>query len=458
MTFDVNLEGGIKHSLIFLILSRIRIKVKTKISSISAFQFYQLVRYSTLILIGVVFTKTAISQSEIGEYETFLFISGAVSFFWLNGLQKALLPLTTTHENKRCGIFSAFVVLQVLSILAALLLFVMQPAFSRFLLNGKSIPEPGLMMVYLIFGVPANLTEYFYLIRKKNKALIIYSIVSFAIQFVLVAVPVFLGFGISAAMQGLVISSVMRYIWFWIILVTHGEINYSGAFVKDHLKLGGPLILATLLSGSAQFVDGFIVTSYFDEKTFAVFRYGARELPLAMLLANALSNAMLPDFALKENLAHNLLKLKENVSRLMHFLFPLTALMLVVSHPVFPVIFNSEFKESATIFNIYLLLIISRLMLPQTILNGLQVSKPIMYAAFLELTINVTLSLILVRFFGIAGIAFATFVAYLFEKIYLSAVVKMKLNIGITEYMPVKMYIIYSVVVLTTFVFAEYVF
>ena len=405
--------------------------MKKRFNSIAAFQFYQLVRYATLILTGIVFTKTAITQTEIGEYETFVFIAGAVTFFWLNGLQKALLPLASNNKNTKTHIFSAFVILQVLSIVAAVFLFFIQPVFSKFLLNGKSIPEIGLLLVFIVFGAPANLIEYFYLIKKRNNSIVIYSIVSFSVQFVLVALPAVLGHGITLALQGLALSSVLRYFWLWIILVSGGEITYSGEFVKEHLKLGGPLILSTFLSGSAQFVDGFIVASYFDEETFAVFRYGARELPLAMLLANALSNAMLADFSQKENLEQNLRQLKENVTRLMHFLFPLTAFLLLVSHPVFPVIFNPKFAESATIFNIYLLLIVSRLMLPQTILNGLLITKPIMFAAFLELSINVSLSLILVQYFGIAGIAFATFIAYLFEKIYLSVVVKKSLNVSI---------------------------
>jgi len=430
--------------------------VKKQLNSISAFQFYQLVRYATLILIGVVFTKTAITQTEIGEYETFVFIAGAVSFFWLNGLQKALLPLTATNKDTKSHIFSALVILQVLSIVAAVFLFLMQPLFSKFLLSGKNIPEIWLLLAFIVFGVPANLIEYFYLIKKQNRAIVIYSIVSFAVQFALVVLPAVLGYGITMALKGLVISSVLRYIWLWIILISNQEIRYSHSFVKEHLKLGGPLILATFLSGSAQFVDGFIVTSYFDEGTFAVFRYGARELPLAMLLANALSNAMLPDFANQDQLKQNLQKLKVSVTRLMHFLFPLTALLLLITHPVFPVIFNPKFAESATIFNIYLLIIISRLLLPQTVLNGLQISKPIMIAALLELTLNVALSLIFVRFFGIAGIAFATFIAYLFEKVYLSVMVKNKLNVGISEYIPVKIYSIYSVVILVVFIFVEY--
>ena len=432
--------------------------MKKYLNSISAFQFYQIVRYATLILIGVVFTKTAITQTEIGEYETFVFIAGAVSFFWLNGLQKALLPLTATQENTKSHIFSAFVILQVFSIVAAVFLFLMQPVFSKFLLSGKNIPEIWLLLAFIIFGVPASLIEYFYLIKKQNAAIVTYSLVSFAVQFLLVALPAIFGYGISMALKGLVLSSVLRYVWLWFLLIKNNEINYSQTFVKEHLKLGGPLILATFLSGSAQFVDGFIVTSYFDEGTFAVFRYGARELPLAMLLANALSSAMLPDFAHEDRLTQNLQKLKKSVTQLTHFLFPLTAMLLLISHPVFPVIFNSKFTESATIFNIYLLIIISRLLLPQTLLNGLQISKPIMNAALLELILNVSLSLILVRFFGISGIAFATFIAYFFEKIYLSVVVKRRLNVSISDYIPTGIYSSYSALILVIFIFAEYFF
>lgn len=429
-----------------------------RINTISAFQFYQLVRYSTSILIGVVFTKTAFSQAEIGEYETFIFLAGAVSFFWLTGLLKALLPISSENTERKTNIFSAFIVIQLFSLLAAVFLYFLQPLFSKFLLNGKDIPEIWLLLVFITISVPANLVEYFYLIKKRNRSIIIYSIVSFSVQLILVVLPSILGTGILMSIQGLVLASVLRYIWLWIILIYFSEIHYSPAFIKEHLKLGGPLVVATFFSGSAQFVDGFIVTSKFDESTFAVFRYGARELPLAMLLANALSNAMLVEFAVQKKLKENLRKLKSNINRLMHFLFPLTAILLLISHPVFPILFNLNFEKSATIFNIYLLLITSRLLLPQTILNGLKHTKEIMLASFFELLLNISLSLLFVHFFGIAGIAFATFIAYLFEKIYLSTILHRKLNIHLSEYLPVKFYLIYSIGILIIFTFAEIIF
>jgi O-antigen/teichoic acid export membrane protein len=432
--------------------------VKIRLNTITAFQFFQLVRYTTLILIGIVFAKTSLTQAEIGEYETFAFLAGAISFFWLTGLLKALLPVASENKYQKASIFSAFVVIQFFSIVAAVFLYFLQPFFSKFLLNGKIIPEISLLLLFIVFSVPASLVEYVYLLKKKSRSIVIYSLVSFFIQFVLVVVPVLLGKGIIMSLKGLVLSAILRYVWFWILLITFSEIKVSWKFIVEHIKLGSPLIVATLLSGSAQFVDGFIVTSKFDEATFAVFRYGARELPLAMLLANALSNAMLPEFSVREKMKENLVKLKTNITQLMHFLFPLTAVLLVFSHPVFPILFNPKFEESATIFNIYLLLIISRLLLPQTILNGLKLSREIMLASLLELILNVSLSLFLVQFYGIAGIAFATFVAYLFEKIFLVIVVQQKLNIQLKEYLPVKFYMIYSAGVLIIFTFAEVIF
>jgi O-antigen/teichoic acid export membrane protein len=285
-----------------------------------------------------------------------------------------------------------------------------------------------------------------------------YAIVSFSVQFILVVSPVILGHSILAALKGLVLSALLRYLWLWGLFFYYREIQFSLAFMKKHLKLGLPLVAATFLSGSAQFVDGFIVTSRFDKETFAVFRYGARELPLAMLLANALNSALLPDFARKERLKENLVTLKKSVIRLMHLLFPVTALLLAASHPLFPVLFNSRFEESATIFNIYLLLVISRILMPQTILNGLGKTREILYASFFELVLNVSLSLLFVRWWGIAGIAFATFLAFLFEKIYLSVVVWKKLKIRLQDYLPGGMFVLYSVGIAVIFIFAEMIF
>ncbi len=432
--------------------------MKKYLTSVSAFQLYHLIRYSAFIVTGIVFTKTTLTSSEIGQWETFLFIAGAVTFFWLNSVLKALLmtgPGDADAKSDNQAVFTAFVIISVLSILTAGFLLMVSPLVSKVLLNGNGIPFMGLLIIYLVFGIPANMVEFLYLLRKENAKIISYGIVSFVFQLICVLLPAVMGAGIRMALAGLLISMVARWCWLLFILLKYHRGRFSMSVVRKLMVLAWPLMVSALLSGSAQYVDGFIITSRFSREVFAIFQYGARELPLAVLLANALGNSLLPEFKNRSNLNATLLTLKENSRKLMHYLFPLTMILLLLSHPLFPVLFNPAFAASATIFNIYLLLVISRLVFPQLILTGLAYTREIMVASFLELVINVAFSLMLVLWWGIAGVAAGTVIAFLFEKIFLAALVRRKLGIRASGYIPLKLLGAYSLLTGMVFIFAE---
>jgi len=428
-----------------------------KFSNISSLQFFQLVRFSAFLLIGIAFTKTGLSRNEIGEYETVLFVAGAVSFFWLNGLIQGLLPLFEKTKAKSAQLFNAFILISFLTVLAILFLIIFNQSFSSLLLKNSQIPFLKYLLAYLFFSVPASLVEYIYLLKEKPKQIALYGTVSFALMLALVCLPAIMGYSFEYCLAGLVLSAGVRYGWLIALLCKYSIAKFSYSFLSEYLKLSFPLILSAFLSGSAQYIDGFIVTSHFDEATFAVFRYGAREFPLVLLLANAFSSAMVHEFSAKENISEILKRIKSYTTKLMHWLFPLTAIMMLVSHWLFPIVFNPEFKESATIFNIYLLLIISRLVFPQTILTGIRQTGSIAFASLLEIILNVSLSLWFVTIWGIAGIAYATVIAYVFEKIFLIIRVKNSLGICCNKYMNLAIHLTYSLLLLLIFYVIEFV-
>lgn len=428
-----------------------------RIGNISSLQFFQLLRFSTFLLIGIVFTKTSLNNVEIGQYETLLFIAGAISFFWLNGLIQGLLSLFDKTKKKTNQFFNVFVLLSVLSLIAVLFLFLFEKSISGTLLHDSGIPFLKYLTVYLFFSTPASLVEYIYLLKDKAKSIVLYGTISFSLMLLLVTIPVVLGWSIEYAITGLVISSIIRYVWLLILLKKYSVWNLSTTFIFSHLKLSFPLILSAFLSGSAQYIDGFIVTSYFDEATFAVFRYGAREFPLVLLLANAFSSAMIPHFSNREKLAGSLREIKEYSKKLMHVLFPLSIGLIAFTHLLFPVVFNNGFSESATIFNIYLLLIVSRLFFPQTILIGLKETGVIAWASFLEIIINVSLSLWFVVLWGLPGVAYATIVAYIFEKLFLSIMLVKKTGISAVKYLNISLHLTYSLLLGIIFYLVEFV-
>jgi O-antigen/teichoic acid export membrane protein len=193
------------------------------------------------------------------------------------------------------------------------------------------------------------------------------------------------------------------------------------------------------------------VLNKFNADTFAIFRYGAKEFPLVLLMANALSTAMTNEFSVKENQTAALKMLRNKTTRLMHLLFPVTIVFIVFSGWLYPRIFNENFASSAVIFNIYLLLIISRLLFPHSILIGLKKTKIIMYASVADLGVNIILSIAFIYFWGIEGVAFATLIAYAVQKIIWIIYIKRKLGILPNQYIPIFVWVVYSTITLAAF-------
>lgn len=430
--------------------------MKLKVTTVYSLQAFQLMRYSAMILIGVFMAKSSLGMEAIGTYEQFMFLAGSVSFFWLNGLIRGLLPVCSEDDRDDARFFNAFLLVSLLSVISALVVLFWAGLWFSCESASLAFSIRWMLVIFLVFNVPASMTEYYFLLKKKSLRIIFYGAFSFLLMVVLVLLPAWLAWGIEACIFGVLIWAFVRYLFLWLLLLRYAKLEFSMSYQREHIRVSVPLVLSALVSGSAQYVDGFIVRSRFDESVFAVFRYGAHEFPLVLLMANAFSNAMLPVFNAGRDLSSALHKIKEESSRLANLLFPISAILLLVSHWLFPVLFNPKFADSATIFNIYLMLVTSRLLFPQTILIGLRKTSLIAWASVGELVVNVGLSMWLVTIWGINGVAFATLVAYLFEKILLMAFVRVRLNLPVASYQNISRHLIYSLLLCGFFFVVEY--
>jgi Na+-driven multidrug efflux pump len=89
--------------------------------------------------------------------------------------------------------------------------------------------------------------------------------------------------------------------------------------------------------------------------------------------------------------------------------------------------------------------VIPRLIFPQTVVIGRKKTHITLIAALLELALNIPLSLLMIKLgYNLVGVALATFVVYTFGKIFLASYVWIKMKIKPTEYIPLKVYAIYS--------------
>ncbi len=412
-------------------------------------------KFTVFLIISIVFTKSHLTRAEIGAWEMFLFISGLVSFFWVTGIIQSLLPLyhrnrtyRKTGDNgtgKSPEIFNAFLLLSFFSLMIFAIGHALKGSFSVFNFSGN-VPYLNLLLLYVLLSSPVCLIEYIYLLNNRSHRIFQYGLYTFILQLILVITPVLMGKDIIWAVYGLLAVTGLRWVWLIILLRRYTEMKISSKFMKEHFYLGLPLVITTMISGSAQYIDGIIVSAvYRDPAWFAWFRYGAKEFPLALMLANGLSNAMLPEFSTRTQMKDSLAKIREKSKRLMHICFPSTMVIMLFARWIYPRMFTPEFQKSADIFLLYSLLVIPRLIFPQTIIVGRKKTNITLIAAVLEIALNVPLSLLMIKWgYNIVGVALATFVVYLISKLYLVIYLWAKMKIRPSEYIHVKIYALYS--------------
>jgi O-antigen/teichoic acid export membrane protein len=436
------------------------------IDNISGLQSVQLLRFATFLIISVVFTKSHLSRPQIGTWELFLFISSLLSFFWVSGIIQSLLTLynrnRTFHVSgeaegrKSPEIFNAFLLILFFSVLVFALGIPIKSVLGAIDLKTE-IPYANLLLLYILFSNPVTLIEYIYLLNNRPHRILQYGVYTYLAQLLFVISPVIAGFDEQSAILGLLAITLMRWIWLIILLRRYTLMKVSFDFIREQLRIGMPLILTFLISGSAQYVDGIIISArYKDPGVFAMYRYGAKEFPLVLLLANGLSNALLPRFGTREGMREALVTLKEKSEKLMHYLFPVSMATMLVARWVFPRLFTTEFRRSADVFMIYLLLIIPRLVFPQTIIIGRKKTNITLIAASVEIAVNIPLSLFLIRPYGVVGVALATFIVYSLEKIFLIWYVWKKMKIKPTDYIPVVKWLIYSAILGILFILIDH--
>ncbi len=424
------------------------------IGSIRGLQVFQIFRFLSVFITGILLAKSELGIREIGSYESLIFLSGALSFFWVSGILNALLSVYNSSKStgKESLLFNVAATLFLLNTALTLVLIVFHQEIKNLLPQEAESFYP-LIIIYIFLTNPVYLIEYIFLLQNKTIQLIAYGFVHMTAYTASVALPLFLGYKLEVSFYCLITLSLLKIIYLIFLLSRNSKSNFNLQEIGAHLAFAFPLILSLLISGSAEYIDGMLVSTHFGSDAFAIFRYGAKELPLAVLLSGALSNAFVPKLVAENFNKSILMTLRAESLKLMHILFPLTILLLLSSNYFYPILFRIEFTASATVFNIYLLLLISRVLFPQSLVLAAGKTSFIFKIALIEIAVNIVSSYLLMLKFGIIGVAIGTVIAFYTEKILLALYVYKKLHIKLSAYLSVYVWLIYSLALLVAFFF-----
>jgi len=429
---------------------------KEKITGTQGLQLFQILRFIGILFTGIILAKGGVSSDLIGTYEKIIFISGLVSFFWVSGILNSMLSsYAQLEENQQKNYF--FNIACLLFIIGAIVALSMLFVFSNFAFNFSALLMESIpyLIAYMLLNNTAYLNEHILLLKEKISSLVFYGIAVTIGSVLVVAIPLIYSSDIVTSLKGLIFLAILKNIYLVYLLRKYSSLEFDTNIWKSQLTVALPLVFGLLISGSADYIDGFLISMKYNSADFAIFRYGAKEFPLVLLLANALSTSMIPKVsqAIRSNASFEMLKTES--SKLMNLLFPISIALLLLSPWIYPFVFRSEFVASVPIFNIYILLIISRLIFPQTIVMAFQETGVIFRIALIEISINVICSYLLMQRIGMEGVAWGTVIAFMSEKLLLSFYLFKYKGISPSAYIPIKKLATLTFILIFTYIFVE---
>jgi O-antigen/teichoic acid export membrane protein len=419
-----------------------------------------ILRFALIFVQGVVLVKAGVPMLVIGQVELVFFFANFLMFYFQNGGRNALLSWVPELESKtginlRLG--TVFVVMQIFGLIGALLLLSIAgiPALDNysFLSEGNNAV---FLAVYIFFTVPVVPLIYNYLLTNRRRKILWFIGISHSLQIIAVLVPILMGMGVSAMMLTLAVFAALR----WLFALFDGRWFADGyptrALVATFFVFVFPLVLHAFNSGLMDYVDGWIVSLYFGEEQFALYRFGAKEFPVNALLIGGLLTGLIPLFKKAGSVDHD--TLKAEIKRLIRVLLPVNCFLILTSPLLYTLVYSSEFTVSARIFNIYALTLLSRVVVNQIYLYVLQRNWVLAVSTMGEVILNIILSILLMRSLGLLGIPLATVIAYAAHKLFIVYYVEIKLKTHVRQYIPLRQYGFALLAMGACFVIAEMIY
>ena len=441
-------------------ISKLSRRILAKDDGARILQIGGILRFALIFLQGVILVKSGVPLEVIGQVELVFFFANFLMFYLQNGGKNAMLSWVPSLKggigiNLRLG--TVFVVMQIFGLIGALLMLSISriPALSSytFLQEGKNVIY---LAVYIFFTVPVVPLIYNYLLTNRYRRILWFIGVSYTLQITAVLVPIVLDLGVPAMMFALAAFSVVR----WVFALYDGRWFADGypsrGLITAFIVFVFPLVFHAFNSGLMDFVDGWIVSWYFGEEQFALYRFGAKEFPVNALLIGGLLTGLIPVFNKAGAVDHA--SLKGEIKRLIRTLLPVNCLLILTSPLLYTLVYSAEFTVSARIFNIYALTLLSRVVVNQVYLYVLHRNWILALSTMGEVVLNIILSVLLLQSFGLIGIPLATVIAYAAHKIFIVIYVDINLKTKVQQYFPVRQYAIALLAMGGSFIIAEMIY
>lgn len=411
-------------------------------------QLFAALRQLASLAAGIFVARSILDIEEVGYFEGLLFLGHLTSLIWYNGLFNTFFKKMGESQDPRAHTLSSLFLIALTSFAFSGMLYLFRDSIMFIFNLGEWMPSYNYFLIHIglsniVLFVPAYLSVF--KAKKRAHFFNLFYFLSYTGVFFLFF---FQGSNLSELLINLMWVSVIQLGVGILLLFSYIEktvVDFS--WLKSWLIMTSPLFIYSIISNINYSFDNWLVNWFFEDKSnYSIYRYGARELPVIQAYLLTFGTAIIYDIT--TNRVDGLTKIRKRVEGMLKWLTPLAVCLTFSSTYLFGMVYGEVYAEAAILFNLYLFVLFSRVLYPQSILIALNRMYFLNIALIIEIIVNITLSIILVYLCGLIGIVIATVVSFFVEKTVLAIYLKRKENIAIGMYLPGRKYLMATFVLL----------
>ena len=399
------------------------------------------------IFVSIALTRL-LSQTNLGIYNEVLFVFSFVVPFMLLELPTAMLYFLPRYKGADRGLHieSVYIFSIISGIIFILMFFLLSPILESY---GTKVGGTAILFILISLAAPfvfvVTFFRYILIAIRELKTLLYFGIIYGLLSALPIAAFV-LADGDERRLEYLILAMVAQNIigatiavwWFLRSNIRKDSLlefslRKPFKFIKEHwreqFKYSIYLVANLPVVLLAKDCDRFIIMGFLSVNSFAIFTIGAVRIPFLSMLRSSLVNVLVPEVAKGYSQTGKVPKESIHAWRKA---IRLTALIIIPSF-VFLELFSREFiigmyttkyADSVVIFRAVLFLVPSYLLSYGIFLQGTGHTKPILYQSIIFIVLNLVLSLILLKFIGLVGLAIGMVLATIVSSGYIWLEVK----------------------------------
>jgi O-antigen/teichoic acid export membrane protein len=324
-----------------------------------------LVKYAVGFIMPMVLVRL-LSQSDYGSYQQMILMGTAAV-----GVLTLGLPTSIYYFYHHVGqaklpalLVQTTVLLTLTGCLAALVVILGADHFSA-MLNNPSMT--GLLQIYalsLAFTIGSEHCLHVMIAQNRYGFAVAFEIAETFVRVLTLLAPLYLGYGFTGLIAGIVAYSALRFIIRNGYLLGCSGMTLSGwrrqTFIGEQLVYSVPVALVTLSGLVGSTLNRGMLAASFTPAHYAIYAVGALEIPLDVIFQASVANvlrASLPPLVRDGKLEEVARIMREAVRKLSIIVLPSFVFLLGHSHEFITLLFTSNYEESVDVFRIYLWLI-----------------------------------------------------------------------------------------------------